>query len=376
MAIAIKLEREIAEQIVQRTMQIIELNINVMDEHGVIIASGDPTRIGQSHDGALLAIAKGDTVSLDQGAANQLSGVKPGVNLLLHFNHQVLGVIGITGAPVNVVQYGRLVKMAAELIIEQSNALQQHQWGYRQREEFVVQWAQGSTQWSVLQDWAQRLQIDLTVPRTASVIEIRSEEPLKQQAMREVIELLEYPRRDNLVAMFSLNEIIVLKPYRSDEREEQRRVASLLARADNVAGVDLVIAVGPYFIDPLRLADSFQCARLTLAIGKRQQPKQRQFYYADYQLSVLLSQLSKDWRHEALIEPFSQLKKQDNNGVLTKTLHQYFQDFPDQKACAAHLHIHRNSLRYRLLKIEKITGCSLQNIDSLTRLYVASTLTV
>ena len=54
----IKLNTAIAQKIVQRTMKIIENSVNVMDENGIIIASGNPSRLNQKHTGAVLAKMK------------------------------------------------------------------------------------------------------------------------------------------------------------------------------------------------------------------------------------------------------------------------------------------------------------------------------
>ncbi len=47
------LKEDTARQIVQRTMSIIDYSVNVMNEYGVIIASGDPRRLHQRHEGAV-----------------------------------------------------------------------------------------------------------------------------------------------------------------------------------------------------------------------------------------------------------------------------------------------------------------------------------
>ncbi len=95
-----QLNATIARQIVERTMKIIHYSVNVMDEQGRIIGSGDPVRINQRHDGAILAINDNRVVEIDQATANQLKGVKPGINLPIIFHHQVIGgVIGISGVP-------------------------------------------------------------------------------------------------------------------------------------------------------------------------------------------------------------------------------------------------------------------------------------
>ena len=56
------LDTRLAQEIVTRTMRIIPFNVNVMDANGVILASGNPERVGELHAGALLALAKKLTV--------------------------------------------------------------------------------------------------------------------------------------------------------------------------------------------------------------------------------------------------------------------------------------------------------------------------
>lgn len=48
------LTREIAQTIVLETSLRLNRNINIMDEKGIIIASGDPSRIDNIHEGALV----------------------------------------------------------------------------------------------------------------------------------------------------------------------------------------------------------------------------------------------------------------------------------------------------------------------------------
>ena len=52
------LDTKMAQDIVARTMRIIDTNINVMDARGRIIGSGDRERIGELHEGALLEIRR------------------------------------------------------------------------------------------------------------------------------------------------------------------------------------------------------------------------------------------------------------------------------------------------------------------------------
>ncbi|AGH82121.1 carbohydrate diacid regulator [Psychromonas sp. CNPT3] len=53
-----QLNTEIAQQIVSRAMRIIQYSVNVMDEPGFIIVSGDPSRLNCRHEGASLLLTK------------------------------------------------------------------------------------------------------------------------------------------------------------------------------------------------------------------------------------------------------------------------------------------------------------------------------
>lgn len=87
----------IAKQIVDRAKKIIKYSINVMDENGVIIGSSDPSRLHQTHEGALLAIRDNRTLEINDSVASTLSGVKKGINLPIIYDGKVIGVVGVSG---------------------------------------------------------------------------------------------------------------------------------------------------------------------------------------------------------------------------------------------------------------------------------------
>ena len=57
------LESKIAQDIVDRAMDIID--INIMDAHGRIVGSGDAERIGKIHEGALLVLSQNRVLNID-----------------------------------------------------------------------------------------------------------------------------------------------------------------------------------------------------------------------------------------------------------------------------------------------------------------------
>ncbi|ABI39587.1 transcriptional regulator, CdaR family [Shewanella sp. MR-4] len=395
------LDQHIAKQIVSRTMKIIGHNINVMNGQGVILGSGDPKRIGSTHEGALLAIAQNRNVELSEEVASGLHGVKPGINLPLHYQGQIIGVIGITGDPAELTHYGELLKMTAEMIVEQANQQDQLQWENRQREEFILQLIKAQTDDDEqLHRWAKQLDIDINLPRVAAIIEVSEKQstptqqksaaftslaqseqsadernPRVSEILKQVLHLLQNPDRGNLIAMTSMSQLVILKPAFLDGKQwdpelENQRIDKLLQRLPAQMDLNFKIALGHFFPEKGGIARSYQTAQETLNLGKQLNPEGTKYLFEDYSLQVLLSGLKHDWRGQALASPYQQLAKADKNGQLRKTLAAYITHFGDAQQCANALFIHRNTLRYRLDKIQQLTKSDIHSLHGLLSLYL------
>lgn len=395
------LDQQIAKQIVSRTMKIIGHNINVMNGQGVILGSGDPKRIGSTHEGALLAIAQNRNVEISQQVASGLHGVKPGINLPLHYQGQIIGVIGITGDPSELTHYGELLKMTAEMIVEQANLQDKLQWENRQREEFILQLIKAQTaDDEQLYRWAKQLDIDISLPRVAAIIEVSEkhrhslvevsspfnglsnaeqsidgQNPRVSETLKQVLHLLQNPDRGNLIAMTSMSQLVILKPAFLDGKQwdpelENQRIDKLLQRLPAQMDLNFKIALGHFFPEKGGIARSYQTALETLSLGKQLHPGGTKYLFEDYSLQVLLAGLKHDWRGQALATPYQQLAKADKNGQLRKTLAAYITHFGDAQQCANALFIHRNTLRYRLDKIQQLTKTDIQSLHGLLSLYL------
>ncbi|OEE57890.1 XRE family transcriptional regulator [Enterovibrio norvegicus FF-33] len=374
-----QLNTMIARQIVERAMKIIGHSVNVMNEQGLIIGSGDPHRLHQKHEGALLTLAENRVVEIDEATSNSLKGVRPGINLPVMFNGNAIGVVGISGPPETVRSYGELVKMTAELIVEQAALISQMQWDKRHREELVLQLIRESElNERQLLSIAQRLDLDLEQPRVAAVVRLipNKTNALSLEHLQSMVHMLENPERDNLVGITSVsrNEIVVLKPILTDNGEwsrqsEQKKVRALLKRVSSQQAFRVQIAYGGYFPSFHGLARSFQTASATLAASRQHESV---LYYEDHTLPVLLSAMPEDdWRTRHLNEPMTLLVNKDGRGTLIKTLTSFFEQNCDLVQTSENLHIHRNTLRYRLQRISEITSLDINKLEDKTHLYLS-----
>jgi carbohydrate diacid regulator len=373
------LEPKLARQIVTKTMQIINCNVNVMDEQGKIIASGDQERVGELHEGALLVLSQARVVEVDESMARHLYGVRPGINMPLKIDGRIAGVIGLTGNPAHLMQYGELVCMAAEMMLEQAKLLYLLAQDSRLREELVHNLIRSDAISPMLAEWAERLGIDLQQPRVAVAIEIDSgqlnvENPIEE--LQQLQTLLSQPGEKNLIAIISLTELAVLRPAlnkygRWDEQEHLQQFQGMLALMENRGHLRIRFALGNYFSGANSIARSWQTAHSTMMIGKRRMPEERCYSYRDLKLPVLLQRLQGGWQETELLLPLAKLKMMDKNGQLQRTLKEWFKHNNQSTPTANALFIHRHTLEYRLNRIAEITGLKLADFDDRLSLYIA-----
>ncbi|MTI59547.1 MAG: hypothetical protein FH762_06080 [Firmicutes bacterium] len=104
------LNPKLAKKIVDKTMNVLGKNINIMDCNGIIIASGERKRVNSFHEISTKVFEKGSTIIIGENEAEKYKGVKSGINLPIKFNSKIIGVVGITGKIGEVEGYGEIVK--------------------------------------------------------------------------------------------------------------------------------------------------------------------------------------------------------------------------------------------------------------------------
>lgn len=107
----------LAKRFIEKVTQYTEYNINIMDDKGIIIASKNTSRIGTFHEVAL-QIVQGDRDTIIVDNEDTQFGVKRGVNMAIYYKKRKEGVIGITGDPTEVMPIALVIRMAVEIMLE------------------------------------------------------------------------------------------------------------------------------------------------------------------------------------------------------------------------------------------------------------------
>jgi carbohydrate diacid regulator len=114
----LRLSPEMARSFLLKLSEHIERNVNIMDRDGRIIASRDPARQGQYHEAAFRLIQSAGELERIEETDDLPPGVKPGVNLPIRHGTEVIGVVGITGKPQEVLDLAYAVKTSIEAMVE------------------------------------------------------------------------------------------------------------------------------------------------------------------------------------------------------------------------------------------------------------------
>ncbi|RMO89659.1 Carbohydrate diacid regulator [Pseudomonas syringae pv. tagetis] len=353
------LDRALAQDIVDRAMAILPYNVNVMDYLGIIIGSGDPERLCTRHEGAQRVLANGQVVEIDSLAAMRLGGVKPGVNLPLMLDHQLVGVLGITGEPGEVRVYGELVKMTAEMLMEQRRQQADLQWRAQRSEDLLARLLLADCPESLV-DEARQLGLQPHLPRQAVVIQLDAQGAFASQ----IAAWLGSRYADSWCV---LREPTLLYWCRTVGKERDDGV--LLKQLDEHGWPVLRMATVGQSPDLPTLRNACAAARDLLDYATQARPGQRILRLEAHRLPVLFWRYRHDWLAEEVAEPIGRLH---NHAQLLDTLCKWFEYSGESQACAEALGIHRNSLRYRLEKIAELTGCDPYKTDDLLRLYLGA----
>lgn len=363
-----ELNKQTAQKIVKRAMNIIHNSVNVMDKNGIIIASGDSSRLSQKHIGAVLAIRENRVVEIDEELAQKWNfEAKPGINVPINYLGKTLGVVGISGEPEKVRSYAELVKMTAELIIEQQILLEQERWAYRYKEEFILHLLNEKQHISRMKAQAAFFNIDLDLPYVVVIIKLCQS---SSEQLQELVTYLNQPHFNHHLAILSLNTVAVLTLA---QQTDTKQLDQLLP--PDSPPHSYKIAVGANLDNEFKLHFSYKTALSTLNYGQKCYPKRTFYFFEQHQLPVLLDNLANSWQAEELLKPLQKLYRQDSHQQLRKTLQQYFLSNCDLTLTSQKLFIHINTLRYRLNKITQITSLSFNKIDDLFILYLSTVLT-
>ena len=386
------LSPSLAQEIAGDTSAVIGFNVLITDDTGTVIGSGDTRRVGSFHEASVEVIRTQEAAAHTALQAQELRGVRPGVTLPLVMDGRAVGTVGITGTPRQVGRFGLLVKRQTEILLRESVMLRSRLLAERAAEKVLADIASYDPQVvesEFITARAAGLGFDLRLRRIAVVIEVtvpqsgppparprggpaRDVAPGRSELLRTVREVFADPQ--DIVASPSPGWICVLhrptaRASVDSLRKACRRLTDVIAAQDGLAAR---VGIGEPATSADGLHDSYQDARDALDLGVRLTPGPGAVHLiTDLRVPQLLASAGRPACTRLLARTAADLRAQPDWPVLRATVTAWCESGFNLVRTAEALHIHRNTVVYRMNKIEQLTGRPLRDAPTALTLYLA-----
>lgn len=388
---------ELAQKIAFKTTAILGYNVNIMNDAGIIIGSGDTFRVKCFHEGAYEVVRAGVPMEITIEDSIKLEGVKPGVNLPITFNNKIVGVVGITGSPDEVRQYGQLLTMLVETMLSQYFLTEQGRLEERAKENFILDILRYDNTYSMdlIVDRGKALGINIVLPRLAVAVTVEELEQYThleshhvtakmeismQKLKDDIISSVQYALeqdKESILTFIKGNILLVLKVIDSDDPLALRsqKMAKLCKKIQDILhlrkGLTTTIGIGSYHEGIKGLRESYLQAVDALHVGKKLRGSGEIYQYNELGLGVMLNSLNKEHK-ESFIQYFEKQRNLSEimDEAFLETLEGLFNNSFNISETARGLFLHRNTLLYRLEKINKTTGLNPLNFNDALNLKI------
>lgn len=204
------------------------------------------------------------------------------------------------------------------------------------------------------------LQIDMDIPRVVYIVQLQ--EP-SEISIQHVLQNM-FPEQDFVIGIDNLNVVLIKSLSSGYSRESLTKIAkSIVETVNSEMMVPVYVGMGTPTESINDIARSYSEAQLALEIGRVFEGDKYILSYDALGIGRLIYQLPSKLCELFLDEIF----KKESINVLDEetiqTIYKFFENNLNVSETSRQLFVHRNTLVYRLDKIERLTGLDLRNFD-------------
>ncbi|RYL93019.1 carbohydrate diacid regulator [Sporolactobacillus sp. THM7-4] len=358
------LDPQLAQKIVREVHLLINESILVANQYGLIIASTNRERLGQYHEGARIVISRKASLTITHQTASKWPGVRAGINLPIFFNNTVVGVIGITGTPEKVANYGHLLEKMTELLIHESFYQKELDFHERTLEGFVFDWLNNREWDEAFLSRAKLLNINLQCNRQAAFAHLPEPGRKEDQTILAGVSDGYRFNEEDILIRWGNDHLLLLVDVSDEDRDFSRLIEKWAGSIRQRTGKRPTIGIGSR-VSPQNVKKSFHQAKRALNVATDAQPI---VYDRDLTLEMIAGELRSETKKLFVERTIGVLLKHDE---LLNTLKNLFDHQFSYKETANFMHLHINTLHYRVKKLQELTGLDIKKIRSRVVLYLA-----
>lgn len=338
---------KLAEEIVAQTMLRLHHNINVISPNGVILASGDKERIDLIHEGAIEVVSTGMPLLIDEELSIKFQNCKPGINMPIKFHDKIIGVIGITGNPIDLSEIANLVQLTTEMMVHQVLTESESEWQRKNGDFIFKALIEEESNQSIITERIHKLPFPLKEP--FQIILLKHIGNHSSNTLSINLENIFY-KQPILFGQLELNEYYIC--LSGDSVKNLKDIINKLSTTLRKK-LDIYMGIGPAVHSLAELSYAFNGAKAALTFSM---DVHCDTYFEEIEVYTLL----KD-KNDHDVKKFLSKTLFGISDKLLSTLEAFFESDLQINLCADRLQIHRHTLTYRLNKIHELTGYHPQN---------------
>lgn len=209
---------------------------------------------------------------------------------------------------------------------------------------------------------AKKLRIENNVPRVVFLIETEID---KEFNVVEIVRSIFPTKQKDFVTAVDEKSIILVKELKEkDSKEEIDQISKhIYDTLSAEAMTSVYVAIGTVVNDLKNVSASYKEAKMALEVGKIFEENKKIVNYEQLGIGRLIYQLPAPLCKMFINEVLNGLSMDQFDEETLTTVNKFFENNLNVSETSRQLYIHRNTLVYRLDKLQKMTGLDLRNFD-------------
>ena len=349
----------IANQLLKELSPLIDAPIIISDHNGFIIAATHKSRVNAYHEGVLSVIRDRTTIYISNIQAQSIKGAREEILTPLSMDDIPLGVLGIEGPILQVEPFMKIMTKVAEMLIERALMSEDYNPETQLLQLFLTELLGNQLTKGEIEKQLKKLELEKIYDRVAIIqLDVKTEVVILRHLVR--IQMI-HPKL--IIARWNINQIVLLIPKVS-RGQLQDALQLIHQKLDKLTSSRIKIGVGnshPFHF----LSKSYEEANKSLEVSTNERPI---VFEEDLKMELLLIESTKNTQEEYISRVLGPIIYEPE---LLMNLDVWMSNNQSLKEVAEQLHIHKNTLKYRIKKIEQLLNVNLHSTRDQTAIYIA-----
>ncbi|MBO5208149.1 MAG: helix-turn-helix domain-containing protein [Lachnospiraceae bacterium] len=209
---------------------------------------------------------------------------------------------------------------------------------------------------------AKKLHIEVTVPRAVFLIETGNE---KENPALELLNGMFSPQVGDYITAVDESNVILIKALdQNDDYESLNQIAETIVDMMNMeAMMNVRVSYGTIVSELKEVSKSYKEAKMALDVGKIFYAEKKVTAYNKLGIGRLIYQLPVNLCRIFIDEIFGSNVPEELDEETLTTINKFFENNLNVSETSRQLFVHRNTLVYRIEKLEKSTGLDIRTFD-------------